>query len=55
LPCSGKQVTDVAATLAKTTAAGAKVVWGPYDGKTLDTAVVQFPGGYVAEVHQGGI
>jgi hypothetical protein len=33
--------------------AGATVLWGPYEGKTLDSAIVQFPGGYVAEIHQG--
>jgi hypothetical protein len=50
---TGYQVTNLAATLAKAKAAGARVLWGPYDGPGLDTAIVQFPGGYIAEIHQG--
>ncbi len=51
---SGYAVSDLTATLAKAKAAGAKVLWGPYDSKALDTAIVQFPGGYIAEIHQPG-
>ncbi|MBL1119436.1 hypothetical protein JK364_44865 [Streptomyces sp. 110] len=33
-------------------AAGAQVLWGPYDGKGRSNAMVRFPGGYVAEPRQ---
>jgi hypothetical protein len=49
---TGYAVPNLAATLAKARSAGARVLWGPYYGKALDTAIIQFPGGYVAEVHQ---
>ena len=48
---TGYEVQDVAATLAKAKAAGAKVLFGPYTGKDRVSAVVGFPGGYVTEVH----
>ncbi|MBV8444584.1 MAG: glyoxalase [Candidatus Dormibacteraeota bacterium] len=51
---TGYAVTDLAATLAKAKAAGAQVLWGPYDSPAIDTAIVQFPGGFIAEIHQGG-
>lgn len=51
---TGYAVSDLAATLAKAKAAGARVLWGPYDSKALQTAIVQFPGGYIAEIHQSG-
>jgi hypothetical protein len=47
---TGYAVTDLTATLAKTKAAGVKVLFGPYKG----SAVVGFPGGYVAEIHGAG-
>jgi hypothetical protein len=50
---TGYQVTNLAATLAKAKAAGATVLWGPYDSPALDSAIVEFPGGYIAEIHQG--
>jgi predicted enzyme related to lactoylglutathione lyase len=46
---TGYEVGDLAATLAKAKASGAKIVFGPYRG----SAVVSFPGGYVAEIHSG--
>jgi hypothetical protein len=49
---TGYAVANLAVTLAKAKAAGAKVLWGPYDSRALDTAIVRFPGGYIAEVHQ---
>ena len=52
---TGYQVTNLAATLAKAKAAGAQVLWGPYDGPGLDSAIVEFPGGYIAEIHQGNV
>jgi hypothetical protein len=48
---SGYQVTSLAATLAKAKVAGATVLWGPYDSPALDSAIVEFPGGYIAEIH----
>jgi hypothetical protein len=47
-------VTNLAAKLAKAKAAGAEALWGPYRSAAIDTAVAEFPGGYVAEVHQAG-
>jgi len=49
---TGYGVTDLSATLAKATASGATVLYGPYASSDGDTAIVQFPGGYIAEVHQ---
>ncbi|MBF9066710.1 VOC family protein [Streptacidiphilus fuscans] len=48
---TGYQVADLTATLAKARAAGAQVLWGPVTAGGRDSAVVQFPGGYVAEIH----
>jgi hypothetical protein len=49
----GYAVTDLTATLAKAKAAGAHVLWGPYTEPGLSTAIVEFPGGYICELHQG--
>jgi hypothetical protein len=49
---TGYTVTNLTATLAKAKAAGAEILWGPYRDATDATAIVQFPGGYIAEVHQ---
>ncbi|GAA2273601.1 hypothetical protein GCM10010430_69420 [Kitasatospora cystarginea] len=46
-----QQVDDLTATLAWTRAAGAQVPWGPRPSGGRDSALVQFPGGYVAELH----
>jgi hypothetical protein len=54
LETTGYAVTSLTATLARARSAGAKVVWGPYHSATADTAMVKFPGGYIAEVHQAG-
>ncbi|MFK4272758.1 glyoxalase [Streptomyces milbemycinicus] len=51
---TGYAVKDLAVTLHKAEAAGAKVLWGPYASQGRSNAVVRFPGGYVAEVHAGG-
>jgi len=48
---TGYEVADLAATLAKATAAGAAVLAGPYTSRGRDAALVQFPGGYIAEIH----
>jgi hypothetical protein len=51
---TGYAVSNLAATLAKAKAAGARVLWGAYNSAAIDTAIVQFPGGYIAEIHQPG-
>ncbi|MFF2147369.1 glyoxalase [Kitasatospora sp. NPDC058190] len=48
---TGYQVDDLTTTLARATAAGAQVLWGPQATADRDSALVQFPGGYVAEIH----
>ncbi len=48
---SGYEVTNLAETLGKAKAAGATVLVEPYAADGRDAAMVQFPGGYVAEIH----
>jgi predicted enzyme related to lactoylglutathione lyase len=48
---TGYQVKDLAATLEKAKAAGAKILSAPYTTGDRNTAVVEFPGGYIAEIH----
>jgi hypothetical protein len=47
----GYQVSDLAATLEKAKAAGAKILSPPFKATDRITAIVQFPGGYIAEIH----
>ncbi len=51
----GYQVQDLNATLEKAQAAGAKILSAPYSSpsspKDRASAIVEFPGGYIAEVH----
>ncbi|AZE83530.1 hypothetical protein C4J98_2117 [Pseudomonas orientalis] len=49
---TGYQVSDLAATLGKATGSGAKVLVPAFDSKGRRSALVEFPGGYVAEIHQ---
>jgi predicted enzyme related to lactoylglutathione lyase len=49
---TGYQVADLSATLGKATGSGAKVVVPAFDSKGRRSALVEFPGGYVAEIHQ---
>ena len=51
---AGYAVDDVAATVTKGTAAGATALVPPRDVGGATSAVLEFPGGYVAEVHQAG-
>jgi predicted enzyme related to lactoylglutathione lyase len=44
-------VQDLSATLAKATAAGAKILSSPYKLSDRITAIAEFPGGYIAEIH----
>src|ERR1700685_3082026 len=48
---TGYQVHDLGATLQKAKAAGAKILSPPYSTHDQATAIVQFPGGYIAEIH----
>ena len=48
---TGYEVGNLSDTLAKAKAAGATLLAGPYTADRRDAAMVQFPGGYVAEIH----
>ena len=48
---TGYRVQDLSATLQKAKAAGAKILSPPYSTDDRTTAIVQFQGGYIAEVH----
>jgi hypothetical protein len=48
---AGYEVVDLGGTLAKATSAGATVLVAPYRVDDREAALVQFPGGYIAEVH----
>ena len=48
---TGYEVKDLAATLEKAKAAGAKIVSPAYTANDRTTAIVEFPGRYIAEVH----
>src|SRR6266852_1916697 len=48
---TGYEVADLAETLAKAKTAGAAILAGPYAADHRNTAMVQFPGGYIAEIH----
>jgi len=48
---TGYEVTNLAATIEKAKAAGVTVLDGPFSADGRDAAIVQFPGGYIAEIH----
>jgi hypothetical protein len=48
---SGYEVANLADTLAKAKAAGVEVLVAPYTADQREAALVQFPGGYIAEIH----
>lgn len=48
---TGYQVDNLSDTLDKATKAGAKILSKPYAADDRNTAIIQFPGGYIAEVH----
>jgi hypothetical protein len=48
---TGYEVRDLAAVLEKAKAASAKVLSAPYTVKDRTAAILEFPGGYIAEVH----
>jgi len=48
---TGYEVADLRATLAKARAAGVAVIVAPFAAAGRTSAIVQFPGGYIAEIH----
>src|SRR6266480_3335587 len=48
---TGYDVNNLSETLKKAKAAGANVLAGPYAADGRHAAIVQFPGGYIAEIH----
>jgi ABC-type multidrug transport system ATPase subunit len=48
---TGYEVEDLTRTLDKAKAAGVTVLVSPYQVDDRDAAIVQFPGGYIAEIH----
>ena len=48
---TGYEVTSLTDTLANAKAAGVAILVAPYTGDQRNAAVVQFPGGYIAEIH----
>ena len=48
---TGYEVAAVAETLAKAKASGATILVEPYQADGRDAAIVEFPGGYIAEIH----
>jgi predicted enzyme related to lactoylglutathione lyase len=48
---TGYEVQDLGATLEKAKGAGVKILSAPYTTKDRTAAIVEFPGGYIAEIH----
>jgi hypothetical protein len=48
---TGYEVADLSATLAKAKVAGVSMLVAPYTSDGRRSAMVQFPGGYIAEIH----
>ena len=48
---TGYEVSDLQETLSKAKASGATVLIEPFVSEHRQSAMVQFPGGYVAEIH----
>jgi predicted enzyme related to lactoylglutathione lyase len=48
---TGYEVPDLADTIVKAKASGVAILVAPYSADQRDAAVVQFPGGYIAEIH----
>jgi hypothetical protein len=48
---TGYEVPNLTDTLAKATSAGGSILAGPYAADQRSAAIVQFPGGYIAEIH----
>jgi hypothetical protein len=52
---TGYEVPDLSATLGKAKAAGVTVLVPPFTSDRRDAAIVQFPGGYIAEIHASAL
>ncbi len=50
---TGYEVADLPGTLTKAKASGASVLVEPYDADRRRAAMVEFPGGFIAEIHVG--
>jgi predicted enzyme related to lactoylglutathione lyase len=48
---TGYEVANLSDTLAKAKAAGVEILVSPYTADQRNAAIVQFPGGYIAEIH----
>ncbi|QXZ80982.1 VOC family protein [Rhizobium sp. L51/94] len=48
---TGYEVTDLEATLGKATASGATILVPPFAANGREAAMVEFPGGYISEIH----
>jgi len=48
---TGYEVANLSDTLGKAKAAGVSILAGPNTADKRDSAIVQFPGGYIAEIH----
>jgi hypothetical protein len=48
---TGYEVANLQATLAKAKGAGVTILVDPYQADQREAAIVQFPGGYIAEIH----
>ena len=48
---TGYEVANPSDTLSKAKAAGVAVLDGPYQADQRNAAMLQFPGGYIAEIH----
>jgi len=51
LETTGYEVRNLTDTLAKAKTAGVTILVAPYTAEQRNSAVVQFPGGYIAEIH----
>lgn len=48
---TGYEITDMQGTLTKAKAAGAQILVEPFNSDNRVSSIVQFPGGYIAEIH----
>jgi hypothetical protein len=48
---TGYEVAELSNTISKAKAAGVVVLVGPYNSGKRTAAMVQFPGGYIAEIY----
>jgi hypothetical protein len=48
---TGYEVANLTDTLAKAKTAGVEILVAPFTSDQRTSAIVQFPGGYIAEIH----